>query len=329
MARNRRPLRSICLNLKEGNDIDELRTAYLSKADAVTHELEDHCPARFKDIARSNIRQVIDERGKEKPTFVRTSTVDDPAFLDDLEAIVSPNLYGVMVPKVRNDEDLRKCDYLLNLMEARAGLRQGAICILPLLETANGHRVAYEIASASDRVEYMISGTNTNGDPARSIGYQWTRECTETLYIRQKIVLDARSAGMQWPVCSNWNAMDDLEGLESFLIQNRQIGYFGSLCSPEPTYIDIVNRVFTPPQEEVDFWGEIVALQEEHDDDVKIDGKWYVRNKLLWGRLRLDLAARFGVRPNLEKRRMKLDQVGGLVKDAEAERVGNAGTAHV
>src|SRR3546814_13476050 len=61
---------------------------------------------------------------------------------------------------------------------------------------------------ASERVEYMISGTNTNGDPARSIGYQWTRECSETLYIRQKIVLDGRAAGMQWPVCSNWNALE-------------------------------------------------------------------------------------------------------------------------
>lgn len=329
MARDRRPLRSISLNLKEGNNIDELRTAYATKADAVTHELEDHCPARFKDVARRNIRQIIDDHGQEKPTFVRTSTVDDPAFLDDLEAIVSRNLYGVMLPKVRTDADIRKCDYLLNLMETRAGLDQGTICILPLLETANGHRLAYEIASASDRVEYMISGTNTNGDPARSIGYQWTRACTETSYIRQKIVLDGRSAGMQWPVCSNWNAVDDLEGLENFLIENRHIGYFGSLCSPEPTYIDIVNRVFTPSQEEVDFWGEIVALQEEHDDDVKIDGKWYVRNKLLWGRLRLSLAAHFAVYPDLKNCRMKLEQVGGLVKDAEAEKVGNAGTALV
>lgn len=327
MARDRRPLRSICLNLKEGNNLDELRSAYASKADAVTHELEDHCPARFKDVARKNIRQVLDDQGHEKPTFVRTTTVDDPGFLDDLEAIVSKNLYGVMLPKVRNDDDLRKCDYLLGLIEARAGLEKGGICILPLLETANGHRLAYEIASASERVEYMISGTNTNGDPARSIGYQWTRECSETLYIRQKIVLDGRAAGMQWPVCSNWNALDDLEGLENFLIQNRHIGYFGSLCSPEPTYIDIVNRVFTPSQEEIDFWGEIVSLQEEHDDDVKIDGKWYVRNKLLWGRLRLTLAAHFGVHPNPDNWVMRVEQVGGLVKDAEEEKVGNAGTA--
>lgn len=327
MRRKRPPLRSITLNLKEGDDIDELKTCYSSAADAVTHELEDHCPERFKDIARRNIRHVIDEFGHTKPTFVRVNRANNPKLLEDLEAIVCANLYGVMLPKVESAEDIKKVDYLLTLFETRAGLDVGRTCIMPLPETAAGHRNAYEIVTASGRVEYMISATNTNGDPARSIGYQWTRECTETLYIRQKIVLDTRAAGMQWPVCSNWNAMDDLEGLENFLVQNRHIGYFGSLCSPEPTYIDIVNRVFTPSQKEIDFWGEIVALQEQYDNDVKIDGKWYVRNKSAWGRLRMDLAAHFGVYPNASVRKMKVEQVGGLMKAAEAEEVGNAGSA--
>jgi citrate lyase subunit beta / citryl-CoA lyase len=329
MSRNRRPLRSIALNLKEGNDIDELKTAYKSAVDAVTHELEDHCPERYRDIARKNIRQVIEEFGTVKPTFVRVSTANNPGILDDLEAIVCKNLYGVMLPKVECAEDVRKVDYLLNLIEARRGLEQGRICIMPLPETAAGHRNAYDIVKASERVEYMISATNTNGDPARSIGYQWTRECTETLYIRQKIVLDTRAAGMQWPICCNWNAMDDFDGLEKYLIGNRHMGYFGSLCTPEPRYIALINQIFTPTQAEIDFWGEIVALQEQYDEDIKIDGKWFVRNKSAWGRLRLDLGAAFGVYPNTENRKMKIEQVGGFMKAAEAEEIGNQGVAAV
>src|SRR3546814_9440050 len=119
---------------------------------------------------------------------------------------------------------------------------------------------------------------------------------------------------MQWPVCSNWNALDDREGLENFLIQNRHIGYFGSLCSPEPTYIDTVNRVFAPSQEEIDFWGEIVSLRDEHDDAVTIDGKWYVRNKLLWGGLRPTVAADFGVHRNTDHWVMRVGRVGGVAK---------------
>jgi hypothetical protein len=38
-----------------------------------------------------------------------------------------------------------------------------------------GHRNAYEIVRASERIEDMLSATNTNGDPARSISYQWTQ----------------------------------------------------------------------------------------------------------------------------------------------------------
>lgn len=329
MARNRRPLRSVSLNLKEGDSIDELKTAYYTSADAITHELEEHCPDRLKGIARKNIRQVLDEHGAKKPSFVRISTANDPRIIQDLESIVCENLYGVMVPKVESAADIEKVDYLLTLFEAQAGLEHGKICILPLPETASGHRFAYDIVKASKRVEYMLSATNTNGDPARSIGYQWSRECTETLYIRQKIILDTRSAGMQWPICSNWNAMNDMEGLEAFLLQNRSFGYFGSLCTPEPKYIELVNRVFTPAQEEIDFWGEIVALQEQYDDDIKIDGKWYVRNKSAWGRLRMELAAHFGVYPNADCRAMKVEQVGGIVKAAEAEAIGDQGTVKV
>jgi citrate lyase subunit beta/citryl-CoA lyase len=329
MTTERRPLRSVCLNLKEGDSLEELATCYGSAADAVTHELEDHCPDRLKAVARRNIRQVLDEYGRRKPTFVRVNTAGNAAILDDLEAIVCENLYGVMLPKVQCAEDIRKVDYLLTLIESREGLEPGGICIMPLPETAQGHRNAYDIVKASPRVEYMISATNTNGDPARSIGYQWTRECTETMYIRQKIVLDTRAAGMQWPVCSNWNAMDDLDGLKDFLIQSRHIGYIGALCTPEPRYIDIVHKVFTPSQEEIDFWGEIVSLQEQYDDDVKIDGKWYVRNKSAWGRIRMDLAASFGVHPNIENRKMKVEQVGGVMKAAEAESIGNAGGAPI
>lgn len=325
MPRNRRPLRSITLNLKEGNDISELRTGYQSGADAVTHELEDHCPDQFKSIARANIRQVIDELGASKPTFVRVNTAENPKLLDDLEAIVRPNLYGVMLPKVREADDIRKVDYLLTMMESRAGLEVGRICIMPLPETAAGHRDAFDIVSASDRVEYMISATNMNGDPARSIGYQWTRDCTETLYIRQKLVLDTRAAGMQWPICSNWNALNDLEGLENFLIQNRHIGYFGALCNPNSTYLEIVNRVFTPPQDEIDFWGEIVSLQEQFDDDIKIDGKWYPRNRSAWGRLRINLAAAFGIHPRPERTKMSVEQVGGIMKAVEAREVDKTG----
>lgn len=317
------------LNLKEGDSLDELRTAYASAADAITHELEDHCPDRLKTVARKHIRQVIDELGASKPTFVRTSTANDPAILQDLEAIVSPNLYGIMLPKVESAADIQKVDYLLRLFEAQAGVEPGSTCILPLPESASGHRFAYDIVKESERVEYMLSATNTNGDPARSIGYQWTRECTETLYIRQKIVLDTRAAGMQWPICSNWNAMDDMEGLEQFLLQNRSFGYFGALCTPEPNYIELVNRVFTPSQEEIDFWGEIVALQTKYDDDIKIDGKWYVRNKSKWGILRIELAAHFGVHPNTSNRKMKVEQVGGIVAAAEAGLIGDQGRAVV
>lgn len=71
--------------------------------------------------------------------------------------------------------------------------------------------------------------------------------------------------------------------LATLLLQNRSFGCFGSRCAPESTYRDLVNRVFTPTQGGGYFRGEIVALQTQYDDDIKIDGEWYVRNKSKWG----------------------------------------------
>ena len=276
------------------------------------HELEEHCPDRKKPTARKNIRQVLEELGDSKPSFVRVSTSDDPGLLDDLEAIVCPQLYGITLPKVERPEEIIIVDALLSLYEQKAGMEPGSIYLMPLPESANGQRLAYEVAAAANRVEYFTSCTNTAGDPAISIGYQWTRECTETLYIRQKVVLDVRSAGKKWPVCSNWNAISDVEGLEKFYLQNRQMGYAGAICVPTKSHIELANKIFTPPQEEMDYWGEVVPLMEQHDNDVVIDGGYLPRNKIKWGRIRLALGAEYGVLPRPDRRKLKLDSVGKI-----------------
>ena len=56
-------------------------------------------------------------------------------------------------------------------------------------------RLAFEIATASPRVAYFGGGVSRSGDIARSIGYRWTPEGTETLFLRSKVLVDARAAG--------------------------------------------------------------------------------------------------------------------------------------
>jgi len=315
LAKRQVPLRTIAMHVNEGDDPDQLRSAFELGADAVFFDLEDHVPRPKLALARRNIRMILNESGQDEKIAVRVNRTGRPEMLDDLEAIVCSGLYAVVVPKVQQPDEIRFVDQLMSLYEQRNGVEVGSTLILPLLETAQGVRLAYEIALASTRVGYMGGCLNQHGDPARSIGYQWTRGMDESIYVRQKVLLDARAAGVPYPMSGVWNPSQDLDGLENFAVNSRNIGYNGLLVLPLPEHIALVNRVFTPPQDEIDYWAEVIELMEavNTDDitpDLVIGGQVIPENRLLWGRLRLQLAAHYGVLPSPDRKKLVADHIG-------------------
>jgi citrate lyase subunit beta/citryl-CoA lyase len=123
-------------------------------------------------------------------------------------------------------------------------------------------RNVYEIATSCRRVKRVGLAAGPGGDAARAIGYQWTKEGTETLFLRSKVVLDARAAGVLYPTISSWWNIKDLEGLERDARWNRQLGYRGQTVM-HPSHVPIVNRVFTPSAEEIDFFKGLIQAMEE------------------------------------------------------------------
>jgi citrate lyase subunit beta/citryl-CoA lyase len=110
----------------------------------------------------------------------------------------------------------------------------------------------------------------------------------------------------------NWNPVDDLEGLEKFAVQSRRIGYVGLGCMPVAEHVAVINRVFTPTQEEVDYWAEIVPIVDAAKTDVVVGGEVLPPNKAKWGRRRLEIAAYFGILPGGDRPRLSPEHVGGL-----------------
>ena len=98
------------------------------------------------------------------------------------------------------------------------GSRSARRCCTRSSRTRPAIRSAYEIAMASDRVAYMGGAVSRFGDIVADIGFRWTREGTETLYIREKVLIDARAAGIRYPISGMWGgANDDLDGLRAWL----------------------------------------------------------------------------------------------------------------
>jgi citrate lyase subunit beta/citryl-CoA lyase len=297
LPNNAVPLRTVALGYDAGDDLDAMAGYFELGADAVGYDLEDHVPRPNLPEARANIRTILDRFGAEKRIFVRPNEIGTRELGDDLEAVVCAGLHAVHLAKTGGPEDVAALDTLLGFFERRAGLEVGHTLITPFLESARSTRESYEIACASDRVAYMGGLATRNGDPAISIGYKWTPRMDETVYIRQKVLLDARAAGVPYPLGGLWNPFHDLEGLEAFAVQTRAIGYDGMAVLPFAEQVEIVNRVFTPTQDEIDYWAEAIPLIDAAGTDVVFRGEELPPNKAKWGRKRLELARHFGLVP--------------------------------
>ena len=149
----------------------------------------------------------------------------------------------------------------LEAEEKRKGIPVGTVLIEPGLETASAIRSAYDIGVSSNRVAHMGASGGRGGDVARSIGYRWSPKGTETLFIRSKVLLDSRAAGVPYPVTGLWQDIHDHDGLKSFAKHSRDLGYAG-MSVIHPSLIDIVNQIFSPTQEEISEWIGIIKAMD-------------------------------------------------------------------
>jgi citrate lyase subunit beta/citryl-CoA lyase len=223
-------------------------------ADALIFDLEDSVPTCDKTMARPLVREALAHPQAHRPTLtVRINALDTGLARDDLAAIVCPGLSAIVAPKVETPQDIAMLDTLLTQCEQRAGLEVGQIEIFPTLETARGIYYAYQIATSSPRVPTLSAAAGKGGDTARSLGYLWSKEGTETLYIRSKVLLDARAAGMAYPLIASWFDIADLDGLRTDARLNRQLGYSGQVVI-HPSHVPVVNEVFTPTAAEIAYY---------------------------------------------------------------------------
>ena len=246
-----------------GNKEDWMRKAPQYGSDALIFDLEDSVPVPDKEEARVLVRKMLEELGGEKPTItVRVNRLETGLTGDDLEAITCPQLYGVLLPKVESSADVVEVDNLLSYFERKAGMEVGSVFVDPGLETAQSIRQSYEIATASPRIAHMGGSGGKGGDTSRSIGFQWTPEGLETLYLKSKVLIDVRSAGVPYPMSGGWFDIHDLEGLRSLAVQLRQLGYTG-MHLIHPSHVPVVNEVFSPTSEDVRHWQGLVKAMEE------------------------------------------------------------------
>lgn len=247
-----------------GNRADWIDKAPQYGPDALIIDLEDAVPISEKVETRQIVRDGITRshmRGM--PIVVRVNALDTGLTAEDIDAIVTPGLIAVAIPKLERAEEILKVDAWIELCERKAGLPVGKVEIMALPETALGLLNAYELATACPRVGNIIGGSGSrSGDVAKAVGYKWTREGLETLYMASHVLLAARAAGIEYPVATGSLEVGDLDLVRAQIQRVRDVGYRGALLI-HPSAIPIANEIFAPTTEEIEWNKGILWAMEE------------------------------------------------------------------
>ncbi len=245
------------LLIMPANRADMLAKAPSYGADALVFDLEDSVPLAEKAKARELAREFIAKHRAGNSIYVRVNALQTGMLGDDLHAIVADGLVGIRMSKTESPEAIRSVAAMLDELERERGLPPNSIQISPNLESAKGVWLAYDIASASPRVHSILVGTAQDGDLQTDLGYTWTPEGNEVLYLRSRVLLAARAAGVEHVLDGAYSNIRDPEGLRINCEAARNLGYRGKSVI-HPNQIETVNRVFAPTPQELDYYQRVI-----------------------------------------------------------------------
>jgi citrate lyase subunit beta/citryl-CoA lyase len=229
-------------------------------ADALLPDLEDSVPLDEKDTARAMLREYIPAH-RDQAIFVRVNAVASGQTRRDLEAVVVDGLSGIFLPKVDSPDEIHQVTGWLDALEFAAGLPAGQVEIVAMIESALGAYRAYEIATASPRMASLCFASAQDGDFQTDLGCDWSVEGTEMLYARSKVLLEARAAGMDYPLDGVFADLEDEAALIADTTLSKRLGYKGRTVI-HPKQVAPVNAIYTPPAEELDYYRRLLAAFE-------------------------------------------------------------------
>tara|TARA_B100000959_G_scaffold213090_1_gene224168 strand:+ start:90 stop:1028 length:939 start_codon:yes stop_codon:yes gene_type:complete len=230
-----------------------------SNADYIFLDLEDAVSPNDKISARENIIKALKEinwREKGKTISVRINSLDTHYMYSDLVKIVEQTgdkVDTILVPKAGTASDVYMVDCLLTQIETNKKIKN-KIGIECLIETALGMLNIKEIAKSSERLEALHFGV---ADYAASLrartvvigglnpdypGDQWHHGLSQ-------LVMTCRAYGLR-AIDGPFGDFNDPDAYIASAKRAASIGIEGKWAI-HPSQIDLANKVFSPPESEV------------------------------------------------------------------------------
>lgn len=231
--------------------------AWTRNADIIALDLEDAVAPDDKASARTLVKgaiPVVSKGGAE----VRVR-INKPLWKEDIEASIWPGLSGIIFPKAESAIEVIKLDKLVTKLERERNIPEGTVEIVPLIESAKGIRNAYEIATASHRVQSFSSvapgdttislGVKSNCKDRDMLGYA----NAETKWVGSALGLrlDGRAG---FGVFIRGLAYADFSTPEDVFVEKlalaRKLGFHGG-AGIHPAQVKAMIKGYTPTESEV------------------------------------------------------------------------------
>jgi len=245
-----------------GDSPRKFELAAAGEADALVLDLEDSVAPEAKAAARGTVRAMLAKGAPGKPLWVRVNPLDSGLAEADLAAVIGGRPYGVLLPKSRGGEDVRRLAALLDRHEATAGVPVGGTQILPIATELGAAMFGLgTYAGSSPRLWGLTWGAE---DLAADLGTLVNRldgQFTEPFRVARSLCLfGAAAAGVRAidTVCVDLenDAVAAAESLEA-----RRDGFTGKMAI-HPRHIGAINAAFTPSASEREWARKIVAAFE-------------------------------------------------------------------
>ena len=238
--------------------------ALASGADMVCIELEDGIAIKDKDEARKNTINALKtlEVKNDVELVVRVNCQRTKPGLLDLEAFISSKLKvkALMLPKVKTPDEITFIDDLLSDCNLDTDLHV-------IMETNEALENIYDIAHSSKRIVALYFG---GVDMAAELRVPNSYE--NLIYARSKLVHAGASVGVD-VIDVPYLDLEDMNGMKKEAELVRNLGFTGKGYI-HPKQINILNKVFTPSEEEITKAKKIIDQFNASDTGlVVIDGK--------------------------------------------------------
>ena len=179
---------------------------------------------------------------------------------EDIEAVLSPAVKGVLIPHAIEPQDVRDLAVLLREFELKRGIEPGDTALFPVIDTARGLLRAGDIAQSAPRVDGLVFHSRNY---AHDIDARDEQKGDRLAFARGQVVAVARGIGGQPLIVA--------DGLESQYLS--QYGFAGIILK-DPRMVPGANAAFTP-------YDEIRTQSQqalERFEQARIAGSWVARH---------------------------------------------------